>query len=227
LTDRELARGYNKSMPTVSTVSDDHRERVIEQLQAGFAGDRYEVEELERRLVLAQAAESPAALDALVTDLGTPAATSTALVEVKRVRVVLGSAERRGPWEMPRRLTARVALCNLTLDLRDARIAAGTSEIEVNVTMGNVDIFVPPDVTVDVGASSFMGHVEDRSEHGSAARVIRIVGRVKLGNLEVTTLQRGETKWEGHRRRRWERRARHRAMRHAYRHRLPPPPFEW
>jgi cell wall-active antibiotic response 4TMS protein YvqF/uncharacterized protein DUF1707 len=225
LTDRALARGYNKSMPTVSTISDEQRERVIEQLQAGFAGDQYEVEELERRLVLAQAAESPAALDALVTDLA-PAPASTALVEAKHVRVVMGSVERRGPWDMPRRLAARVALGNLTLDLRDARIAPGTSEIDVSVTMGNLEIFVPPDVTVEVGASSFLGNVEDRSEHRTAARVIRVVGRVKLGNLEVSTLQRGESKREGHRRRRWERHARRRAMRHAYRHRLPPP-FEW
>jgi len=215
-------------MPTVQTVSDEQRERVIEQLQAGFAGDLYEVDELERRLVLAQSAESPAALDALVRDLGTTALTptSTALVETKRVRVVFGSIDRRGPWQMPRRLTARVVCGNLVLDLRDAQIAPGTSEIEVNVTMGNIDILLPPDVEVDVGASSVLGHVEDRSEHGNAARVIRVVGRVKLGNLEVTTLRRGETKWEGHRRRRWERRARRRAMRHAYRHPLPPP-YEW
>jgi hypothetical protein len=219
-------------MSTVSTIpkvgpkiSEEHRERVIEQLQAGFAGDLYEVDELERRLVIAQAAESPAALDALVTDLA-PAPASTALVEAKHVRVVLGSIERRGTWELPRRMTARVALGNLTLDLREARIEPGTSEIEVSVTMGNIEIFVPPDVTVDVGATAFLGNVEDRSEHGVATRVIRVVGRVKLGNLEVTTLQRGESKWEGHRRRRWERRARRRAMRHAYRHRLPPP-FEW
>ena len=215
-------------MPTVQTVSDEQRERVIEQLQAGFAGDLYEVDELERRLVLAQSAESPAALDALVRDLGTTALTptSTALVETKRVRVVFGSIDRRGPWQMPRRLTARVVCGNLVLDLRDAQIAPGTSEIEVNVTMGNIDILLPPDVEVDVGASSVLGHVEDRSEHGNAARVIRVVGRVKLGNLEVTTLRRGESKWEGHRRRRWERRARRRAMRHAYRHPLPPP-YEW
>jgi hypothetical protein len=228
LTDRALARGYNKSMTTA--LIDEHRERVIEQLQAGFAGDLYEVDELERRLVLAQAAESPAALDALVTDLGTASASttsSTALVETKRVRVVLGSIERRGPWELPRRLTARVALGNLTLDLRDARIAPGTSEIEVHVTMGNIEIFVPPGVAVDVGASSFLGNVEDRCEPGGSARVIRVVGRVKLGNLEVTTLRSGESRWEGHRRRRWERRAQRRAMRHAFRHRLPPPPYEW
>jgi hypothetical protein len=61
------------------TVSDEHRERVIEQLQAGFAGDVYEVDELERRLALAHTAESRAALDALVTDLAVPAASSAAV----------------------------------------------------------------------------------------------------------------------------------------------------
>jgi len=207
------------------TVSDEHRERVIEQLQAGFAGDVYEVDELERRLALAHTAESRAALDALVTDLAVPAAT-TALVEVKHVRVVLGSVERRGPWELPRRLAARVVCGNLELDLRDARIAPGVSEIEAHVTMGNLEIFVPPGVAVEVGASSLLGHVEDRSEPGGAARLIRVVGRVKLGNLEVTTLERGETKREAFRRRRWERRARRHAMRHAYRRSLPRP-YDW
>lgn len=221
MTDRDREHGYNKSMPTVI---DEHREHVIEQLQAGFAGDLYEVDELERRLVLAQSAESPAALDALVTDLAP--ATTTALVATKHLRVVLGSIERRGPWELPRQLAARVVCGNLTLDLRDARIAPGTSEIEVHVTMGNFEIVVPPDVTVEVGASSFLGHVEDRSEHTTASRVIRVVGRVKLGNLEVFTLRRGETKWEAHRRRRWERRERRRALRHAYRHSLPRP-YDW
>jgi len=154
-----------------------------------------------------------------------PVAT-TALVEVRRVRVVMGSVERRGPWELPRRLAARVVFGNLELDLRDARIAPGLTEIEANVTMGNLEIVVPPGVSVDVGASSFLGHVENRSEPGTSARMIRVVGRVKLGNLEVTTLERGETKRDGHRRRRWERRARRRAMRHAYRLSLPRP-FDW
>jgi len=224
LTDRGRGHGYNKVMQQ-QMVDEEQRERVIEQLQAGFAGDLYEVDELERRLVLAQAAESSAALDALVTDLAMPVAT-TALVETKRLRVVLGSVERRGPWELPRRLAARVVLGNLEIDLRDARIAPGVSEIEVDVTLGNLEILVPPDVAIEIGATAFLGHVEDRSEPDLAVRVIRIVGRVKLGNVEVTTLERGETKVEGYRRRRWERRQRRHALRHAYRRSLPPP-YEW
>lgn len=223
MTHSRLRDGYNEVM---EQLTEQRREQVIEQLQAGFAGDHYEVDELERRLALAHTAESPAALDALVTDLAAPA-TSTALVETKRLRVVFGSTERRGPWALPRRLTARVVCGNLELDLRDATIAAGVTEIEVNVTMGNIEIVVPPGVSVDVNASATLGHVEDRTEPGpSTARVIRIVGRVKLGNLEVQTLRSGESKWEGHRRQRWERRAHRKAMRHAYRRSLKSP-YEW
>jgi hypothetical protein len=194
-------------------VSDEHREQVIEQLQSGFAGDHFEVDELERRLTLAQSATAVAQLDELVKDL---VPTSTALVETKRLRVVLGSIERRGPWELPRHLVARVVFGNLELDLRDARIAPGVTEIEANVTFGNIEIIVPPGVSVDVQASSVLGNVEDRS-HSTGARVVRITGRVKLGNLEVSTLQPGETKHYARRRERWERRAQRRAMRHAYR----------
>ncbi len=218
MTDRVLVDGYGSDMHI-----EEQRERVIEQLQAGFAGDRYEVEELERRLVLANTAESGAALDALVTDLDR---TSTALVETKHVRVVLGSIERHGPWDLPQRMSARVVLGNLELDLRDARIAPGTNVIEVNVTLGNVEIVVPPGVSVEVGASTTLGNIEDRSEPVGPTRTIRIVGRVKLGNLEISTLQEGETHRDARWRRYYERRSRRRAMRHAHRRSLPPP-HEW
>lgn len=196
------------------TVIDEHRERIIERLQSGFAEDRYEVDELERRLAIANSATSPAQLDALVTDL-VPVAQTMALVPAKKVRVVFGSIERRGPWVMPQRMSARVVFGNLELDLREAQIAAGVTEIEVNVTMGNVEILVPPGVSVETEAESTLGNVEDRTERGGTT-TIRIVGKVTLGNLEVHTRRIGETKWDEHRRRRWARRDRRRAMRHMH-----------
>lgn len=196
------------------TVIDEHRERIIERLQSGFAEDRYEVDELERRLAIANSATSPAQLDALVTDL-VPIAQTTALVPAKKVRVVFGSIERRGPWVMPQRMSARVVFGNLELDLREAQITAGVNEIEVNVTMGNVEILVPPGVTVETEAESTLGNVEDRTERGGTT-TIRIIGKVTLGNLEVHTRRIGETKWDELRRRRWARRDRRRAMRHMH-----------
>jgi hypothetical protein len=186
----------------------DHRDLVIDRLTSDYANGHFEVEELERRLTLVHAAKTPAELDALAPEL-TLAAPVTALVPAQRVRVVLGSIERTGPWTVPQQLEARVVWGHLLLDLRAARLSPGTV-INVDVTMGNLEIIVPPDVAVEIDASSVMGHVEERTEPGTATRAhVRVVGRVKLGNLEVVTLRYGETRRDARRRRRMERRYRH------------------
>jgi uncharacterized protein DUF1707/cell wall-active antibiotic response 4TMS protein YvqF len=196
-------RPYNQRMNDLALP--EHRDRVIEQLSAGFAGDRLDVDELERRVALAHAAETPAALDALVTDL-VPA--RMALVPAKRMRVVLGSVERTGAWSVPAHLAARVLWGNLVLDLREAMLAPGVTTLDLSVTMGNVEIIVGPNTAVDLDASSWLGNVEDRTERSATATsVVRIAGRVSLGNLEVSTLLRGETRRDGRRRRRRRARA--------------------
>lgn len=171
-----------------------------------------EVEEYERRVALAHDAESTAALDALVTDLvvapASLVAASTALVPAKRLRVIFGSIERVGAWSVPSHMKARVLFGHLLLDLRDAQLAPVTT-IEVDVTMGNVEILVPPGVQVDMDASPILGNVEDRTESGLApTSLVRIVGRVKFGNVEAWTLGRGETKRDARWRKRRERRER-------------------
>lgn len=210
-TDAAGGRLYNGDMNNALLA--ERRDHVIEQLSAGYAGDAFEVEELERRLALVHSARTPADLDALVTDL-VPLTTSTALVPAKRMNVMLGSIEREGPWVVPSQLAARVVWGNLVLDLRDARIAPGVTTIDISCTMGNVEIIVPPAVAVDVDVSSLLANVEERTESmAKASVVVRIVGRVRFGNLEVSTRERGETKHDVRRRRRWERRARRRRMR--------------
>lgn len=191
----------------------ERRDLVIDQLSSGFANGLFEVDELERRMALVLAAQTPAELDTLVTDM-VPAAT-TALVPARRMRIVLGSVERSGPFAVPQHLAARVLWGNLELDLREARFAPGTTTIDVNVTMGNVEVIVPPGVTVEVDVSSFLANVEERVEPAetSGGPVIRIVGRVKLGNLELETRLPGESARELRWRRRDERRARHQCRR--------------
>lgn len=184
----------------------EQRERVVESLTSGYANGVIEDDELERRLALVHTAQSPRELDALVTDL--VASPTMALVPAQRMRILFGSIERTGPWTMPQQLRARVVCGNLELDLRDAHMAQGVTTIEVDVTMGNVEIVVPPGFQVEVDASSFLGNVEERTERvpGTPATTIRVVGRVRLGNLEVSTLRRGETRGDARRRRRADRR---------------------
>ena len=187
------------------------RDRVVESLSASYANGAFDVDELDRRLALAHSAQNRAELAALVTDLAVVPPT-TALVPMQKMRIIFGSIERVGPWAVPQQLRARVVCGNLELDLRDARLAPGVTTIEVDVTMGNVEVIVPPGYQVDVEASSFLGAVEERTERmsGAPTSVIRVVGHVRLGHLEVSTLHRGETRREA--------RYRHRAYRRWHRH---------
>ncbi|HUS33167.1 MAG TPA: LiaF domain-containing protein [Kofleriaceae bacterium] len=195
-------------------VSEEQRERVVESLSTGYAHGILEQEELERRLALVQTAKSSLELDALVTDLAR-APETTALVPAKQMRVIFGSIERVGPWAVPQQLRARVLFGNLELDLRDARLSPGVTTIEVDVTMGNVEVIVPPGYQVDVEASSLLGAVEERTERVASepTSIIRVVGRVRFGHLEVSTLHRGETRRDARYRRRADRKWRRRMMR--------------
>ena len=192
--------------------SEQHRDRIVDSLSNTYALGMLDEEELERRLALVQTAKTPHELDALVTDL----APSQALVRTADLRVRFGSIERTGAWSVPGQLRARVLCGNLELDLREARLGPGITTIEVDVTMGNIEVIVPPAYEVDVDASSLFGSIEQRTEpvSGTASAMIRIIGRVRLGSLEVATQHHGESRREARYRRRIERRWRRRQLRH-------------
>jgi hypothetical protein len=172
-----------------------------DQIISDYAHGKLDIEELERRLELVPVDEAP----------------SLALVPAQRLRVVMSSVDRTGPWAVPHELAARVLWGNLLLDLREARLGAETT-IEVDVTMGNVEVVVPPGVVLEVAASSFLGNIEDRTERlPTTGPTVRIVGRVKLGNLELSTRRPGESRRDARRRRRADRRA-YRRWRRAVRY---------
>lgn len=209
----------------------DRREQVISRLSEAYAEDVFDVDELERRLDLAHGTRSVAELDALVADLAP--ATSTALVlatstaiddpdrlDTKKLRVVMSSIERRGRWSVPKALDLRVLWGNVELDFRDASLGPGITTIHVRVFMGNLEVVLPPNLAIDVDVSSFAGSVTERHrvppESDPARPVIRIVGTVRFGNLEITTRLPNETARDAERREKRERKqlrkAEHKAL---------------
>jgi signal transduction histidine kinase len=141
----------------------------------------------------------------------------------KELRVTMGSIERRGGWIVPEHLDVRVMWGNAELDLREARMSPGLTTIDVQVTMGNVEIIVPPGMTVTLDVRIVAGNVSEGEQiqstvEGDADKPrVRITGRVKLGNCEVIRLHPGETRGDAERRAKHERhRARH--ERHHKRH---------
>lgn len=122
----------------------------------------------------------------------------------------MSSVERAGPWELPRELELRAFWGNLELDLREATFSPGTSTIEVRVTMGNIELIVPPSVEIQLETTTFAASVEQTAAAteppagvapDTDKRVLRIVGGVRFGNLEVIRLWPGEDRraaWRRH-----------------------------
>ena len=196
------------------------REQVIAELSECYQRDLLDVDELDRLLDQAHAATSLAELDALVAGLAPHPSTSlvvhtpTAIddpnrVAQKRLGILFGSVDRTGHWVVPKTLVTRILFGNAALDFRDASMGAGVTTLDVSVTFGNLELILPPWLSIDVDVSSLAGSVEER--HRVAARpdpsqpVLMVTGAVRFGNLEISTRLPGETRGDARRREKRER----------------------
>jgi hypothetical protein len=178
------------------------REQVTQLLAEAFADDRLDVDQLEDRAARAHSVDTVAALDALVHDLGAPVARAvpvTSMAESRStasIRAVLGSLERRGFWVVPERLSVAAAFGNAELDLREAQLSSGVTEIDARVVCGNLEIIVPPELQVECEGAALLGNFESHTPPGrsdSRRPILRIRARVVLGNAEVYVRLAGES----------------------------------
>jgi hypothetical protein len=187
----------------------DRREAVIQRLSDSFAIDLIDVDEFETRLSEAHAAQTVAALDALLIGLAPlpPATVSTALVPpsvhtglmvpTETIRATFGNLERRGTWAVPSALSARAIFGNVVLDFREARFTAGVTELDAHATFGNLEILVPPHLAVDCQGGTLFGNIESHGVNTSVPDperpLLRIRGRAVFGNIEVHARLPGES----------------------------------
>lgn len=127
------------------------------------------------------------------------------------IAIFMGSADRKGDWEMPRHFRVACILGSSVLDLREARIPSGRSVLEVIVVAGSIELLVPPGVQVQHSLDSFMSEAsivpDPSAEATDAGPVIHVVGSVYLGSVETHVRLPGEGAREAKRRIRALRRA--------------------
>ena len=195
------------SLPAVSL--DDARERAVERLSAHYARDQITLEDLESRLEHAYAARSPEALEAVLVGLPAlaPAAPVTSGVPaptVPRSRkyvAFMSGIVRRGSWLVPKRIHAVAFMGGIELDLREATLGPGVTQIDVLAVMGGVVVTVPPNVRLECDGFAFMGGFEDQVMEPASgdpdAPVVRLSGFAFMGGVETRVLPQGAPNDDG------------------------------
>jgi hypothetical protein len=189
------------SLPAASL--DDARERAVERLSIHYARDQLTLEELESRLERAYAARTTEALDAVLAGLPALSPTSaqaaaTPAAKAPRGRTyvaVMSGVVRRGAWLVPKRINAFAFMGGVELDLREAQLSSGVTEIGVLAVMGGVVVTVPPNVRLECDGFAFMGGFEDQLKQPASgdpnAPVVRLTGFAFMGGVEARVLPLG------------------------------------
>lgn len=144
-------------------VSDADREHAVVVLREHLLAGRLTLEEFSERVDAALRAKVAGELVRVQDDL--PAVTTEAAgsrrTPVRFSTALLGHVVRRGRLRLRGWAVAASAFGDLDLDLRDATIDQRRTDVTVVATFGNVDVYVPEGVNVDVSGISMFGHRRD------------------------------------------------------------------
>jgi Domain of unknown function (DUF1707)/Cell wall-active antibiotics response 4TMS YvqF len=195
------------------------RERVIALLTDRYAADSITQSEFEARLDQLHAARSASELNSLMRDLEVrwpgpavgAAARDATRVDAQydaalrlgepppegRLLAALGETKRTGRWLVPRRLEMRVMLGEVLIDMRDAVLPTGESELAMVGVLGRIRVLVPPGVVVDTDMDAILSTVRNDAERDDAypfaSTVIRLTGSAVMTEVLVRVGPAGET----------------------------------
>lgn len=152
--------------------ADTDRIQVAQLLGDAAAAGRLDMTEYEQRLSKAYAAQTLDELDRLSSDLpgiattggvGQPCrpAPSTLLL------AIMSGFERRGRWNVPKRLTSVALFGGGVIDLRYADFTSPDVEIHSYSVFGGQTILLPPELNVDVKGIGVMGAFDHLGDEGS------------------------------------------------------------
>jgi Domain of unknown function (DUF1707)/Cell wall-active antibiotics response 4TMS YvqF len=144
-------------------VSDDDRERAALALREHCVAGRLTLEEFSQRVEQAYAAKTSSELEQVAADL--PATAGRPRRKPKRLTVVVfGDTERTGRWRLPKASVACVVFGNADIDLRAAELDGSDASLTAFVLFGNLDLYVPEGVEVDLGGFVLFGHRREWGE---------------------------------------------------------------
>jgi len=143
-------------------LSDAEREQAVVMLREHLLAGRLTLEEFTDRVGAALQARFDRDLASVRQDLpAVPVPGGAGHRSVRLTAALFGHVARRGPLRLRRWTVAASAFGDLDLDLRDATTDRGQVVIAVVAVLGNIDVYVPEGVNVQVSGLAAFGHRRD------------------------------------------------------------------
>lgn len=181
------------------------REVVTQSLEKAFIDGVLTQNEYEERLDLAMTARNLPELQVLLEDLPTshtalvaPPASAPAPLQhtapprpsrqAETIFSIMGSNERKGPWNPPSRLNVVTLMGGIQLDFTEALLQPGVTEIQCVAIMGGIEITVPPHIKVENQGTGILGGFSIKlagSKPAPDAPTLRITGVALMGGVDV------------------------------------------
>jgi len=167
--------------------SDADRERAAVELREHLAAGRLTLDEFSERVELAYRAQTVNDLSAASSALP---AVGPAPRQRRPVRATIGlfaHVVRRGRLRLARWLAVVSGFSDVDLDLREAEIAGLATDAYLLVLFGNVDIYVPERIGVDVTGLNVFGHRRQWGHERADANapVLRVRVIALFGTVDV------------------------------------------
>jgi hypothetical protein len=104
---------------------------------------------------------------------------------------VFGASRRAGRWTPARRVRATALFGGAEVDLREARLPPGVTELRVFACRGAVEVIVPPTLAIETEGTGIFGAFEEVDRASGfpdpEAPLLRITGTALFGAVEVRT----------------------------------------
>jgi Domain of unknown function (DUF1707) len=185
-------RGAQDPGTPVTRAAETDRIQVAQLLTDAAAQGRLQMSEYEDRLTRAYAAKTYDELDELRSDLLGSSVNSqrggaTQPAPSMLLLAIMSAFERRGRWNVPKKLTTFALWGGGVIDLRYADFTS--TEVEINATsiMGGQTILLPPEVNVEIKGRGVMGGFDHNvdGEGTPGAPTVRIRGFSLWGGVGV------------------------------------------
>jgi Domain of unknown function (DUF1707) len=172
--------------------ADTDRIQVAQLLTDAAAQGRLQMSDYEDRLTRAYAAQTYEELDRLRSDLlGSSVSPQRGGAEKPApsmlLLAIMGAFERRGRWNVPKKVTTFALWGGGVIDLRYADFTSTEVEIHATSIMGGQTILLPPEVNVEITGHGVMGGF-DHSVAGKGtpgAPTVKISGFALWGGVGI------------------------------------------